>query len=180
MIAARYPARPEGSCPPGTSLPRARWRMRGFTLIELLVTVAIVSVLAAVTLPLAERAVIRTKEQELRVALRQIREGIDAYKRAHEEGRIPRKVGESGYPPTLDVLTDGVVDTKSPNKSMIYFMRRMPRNPMWTDPSTPPARTWGRRSYASPPDHPREGDDVFDVFVQSETRGLNGIPYREW
>jgi general secretion pathway protein G len=162
-----------------TTMPRVAV-VRGFTLIEVLVTVAILSILAAVTLPLAERAVTRTKEQELRVALRQIREGIDAYKRAHDEGRIPRKAGESGYPPSLDLLVEGVVDPKSPNRAVIYFMRRIPRNPLWTDASTPAARTWGRRSYASPPDNPREGDDVFDVFVPSEARGLNGVPYREW
>ncbi len=157
-----------------------RFSVRGFTLIELLVTIAIVSVLAAVTLPLAERAVTRTKEQELRVALRQIREGIDAYKRAHDEGRIPRRAGESGYPPSLELLVEGVVDPKSPARSMIYFMRRIPRNPFWTDPSTPAARTWGRRSYASSFDNPREGDDVFDVYVPGEARGMNGVPYREW
>lgn len=157
-----------------------RSSVRGFTLIELLVTIAIVSVLAAVTLPLAERAVTRTKEQELRVALRQIREGIDAYKRAHDEGRIPRRAGESGYPPSLELLVEGVVDPRSPARSTIYFMRRIPRNPFWTDPSTPAARTWGRRSYASSFDNPREGDDVFDVYVPGETRGMNGVPYREW
>jgi general secretion pathway protein G len=152
----------------------------GFTLLELLVTVAILSVLAAVTLPLAERTVTRAKEQELRVALRQIREGIDAYKRAHDEGRIPRRVGDSGYPPSLEILVEGVVDPKSPTRSVIRFMRRIPRNPFWTDPATPAARTWGRRSYESPHDSPREGDDVFDVYVPGETRGLNGIAYREW
>ncbi|MBC7779717.1 MAG: type II secretion system protein [Proteobacteria bacterium] len=152
----------------------------GFTLIELLITVAIVAILAAATLPLAELVSKRARENELRVALRDLRTGIDAYKRAVDEGRIPKRVDDNGYPPTLEVLVEGVLDPKSPRRSLIYFMRRMPRNPLWTDPTTPAARTWGLRSYASSFDNPRNGEDVYDVFVPSDAVGLNGVPYREW
>src|SRR5687767_8212511 len=54
----------------------------GFTLLELLITVAIISLVATVALPLAELTVQRGKELELKRSLRQIRDGIDAYKRA--------------------------------------------------------------------------------------------------
>ena len=152
----------------------------GFTLIELVITVAIVALLASVVVPYGEVAVQRGKEQELRRALREIREGIDAYKQAVEDGRIQRKVGESGYPRKLEDLVKGVEDQKSPKKERIYFMRRMPRDPLASDPNAEPVATWGKRSYASPPDEPREGDDVFDVYSLSTGKGINGRPYREW
>jgi len=50
----------------------------GFTLIELVITVAIVGVLALLAAPLLEVTAQRHKETELHLALRQIREAIDA------------------------------------------------------------------------------------------------------
>jgi len=154
--------------------------VKGFTLIELVVTVAIVAVLASVALPLNELVAQRAKEQDLRRALRELREAIDAYKQASDEGRIERRVGESGYPRRLEDLAAGVEDQKSPRRERIYFLRRVPRDPFAPDPDAAPAATWGKRSYASPPDEPREGDDVYDVFSHSSAVGINGRPYREW
>lgn len=155
-------------------------KARGFTLIELLITVVIVGILALSAMPLAELTVQRGKESELRSALRQIREAIDTYRRDVEEGRIARKALDSGYPATLDILVTGVEDEKSPTRKKIYFMRRIPRNPLADDARLSNADTWGKRSYASPPDEPKPGDDVFDVFPMGEGVGLNGIPYRDW
>ena len=153
---------------------------RGFTLIELVITVAIVALLATVALPVSELAVQRTKEQELRRTLRQIREAIDLYKQAWDEGRIQKSVGDSGYPKKLEDLAEGVEDQKSPKKEKIYILRRIPRDPLSADPTLSAAATWGKRSYASPPDDPKEGDDVFDVFSLAQGKGINGQPYRDW
>ncbi|QID19660.1 type II secretion system protein [Nitrogeniibacter mangrovi] len=155
-------------------------RRRGFTLIELVVTVAIIGVLAAVAMPLAQMTAQRARESELRVALRTLRNGIDAYKAAGEAGRIAVDAEGSGYPPSLEVLVKGVADIKSPEPKLIYFLRRLPRDPFNADPDLPPEQTWGLRSYKSPPDDPQPGEDVFDVYSLSDRVGLNGIPYRQW
>ena len=157
------------------------WRpQRGFTLIELMVTATIVAVLATVALPLAEMTVKRNRENELRAALRVLRDAIDAYKQAADEGRVLKAADTSGYPPTLEVLVEGVVDARSAKKSRIYFLRRLPRDPMHPDPQVPAAQTWAKRSYDSPPGDVREGRDVYDVYSMSEAEGMNGIPYRQW
>ena len=152
----------------------------GFTLIELVITIAIVAILATISLPLGEIVVQRSKEQELRNALRQIREAIDAYKQLGDEGRITRVAGESGYPKSLDLLVDGIEDARDPKKAKIYLLRRLPADPIAVNPALRAADTWGKRSYASPPTEPKPGDDVFDVYSLSARSGLNGIRYRDW
>jgi general secretion pathway protein G len=155
-------------------------RSRGFTLIELVVTVAIVGLLATAALPLAQLATQRSKETDLRAALREIRTAIDAYKTAADQGRVEKKVETSGYPASLQLLVDGVEDARSDNHTVIYFLRRIPRDPFFPDGSAAAADTWGLRSYESPPDAPQAGDDVFDVYSLAPGKAINGVPYHDW
>lgn len=143
-------------------------------------TLAIMAILVTVAVPLAQIAAQREKERELRSALAEIREAMDAFKRATEQGKIAVNLGESGYPKSLEVLVEGVPDQRSPTARKLYFLRRLPSDPMAGTASEDPAQTWGLRSYESPPDDPQEGDDVFDVYSKSEKVGLNGVPYRDW
>jgi general secretion pathway protein G len=152
----------------------------GFTIIELLASVAIIGILASVAMPLVQNTITREKEQQLRVALMNIRNAIDAYKQATVSGSITLQQGDSGYPPSLLALSGGVPNANSNPPSQIYFLRSIPRDPFFPDQTTPSISTWALRSYASPPDSPAPGDDVFDVHSMSTQVGLNGIPYNEW
>ena len=159
---------------------RVSRELRGFTLIELLVVIAIMAVLASIGLPLAELSHRRTQEEDLRRSLREIRTAIDTYKRLVDLGSIQRTADASGYPTQLAVLTQGVIDSKSPAGTRIYLLRQLPRDPFASSSITAPEDTWDLRSYASPPDDPKPGKDVYDVHSKAVGVGLNGVPYRNW
>lgn len=160
-------------------MSHASRRIGGFTLIELLVAVAILGILASVALPVAESTRRFVVERELREALRTIRGALDRYKAASDAGHIPKAADASGYPPRLSVLVDGVVDAKDPAGRRLYFLRRVPRNPLAAS-HVPADRSWGLRSYRSPPDDPQPGEDVYDVHASVSTVGSNGVAYARW
>jgi len=155
-------------------------RARGFTLIELVITLAVIGLLVSAAFPLAQLVAKREKESELRAALREIRAGIDAYKMAVDTGHVEKEIEKTGYPPDLKSLYVGVRDLTSVNNLNLYFLRRIPRDPFFPDGAVPAEQTWGLRSYASPPDDRKPGDDVYDVYSLATGNGLNGVPYREW
>jgi len=152
----------------------------GFTLIELVVTVLIVAILATGAIPIIQLTVQRNKETELKQALRQIREAIDLYKKAVDEGKIKKFLDQNGYPPNLEVLEQGVVNQADAKGKVIKFIRKIPRDPMNNDPEIKPVETWAIRSYASDAGAPSEGADVYDVHSRSIKKAIDGTLYNTW
>ncbi len=154
-------------------------KVHGFSFIELLVTLVIMGILAMVAVPAMEIAVQRQKESELKHSLYEIRTAIDNYKIAYDNKQIHNEVGSSGYPPNLKILVDGVMDERSPNKTKIYFLRRLPQDP-FVRKKNGNNGNWGLRSYASSAEDPQEGKDVYDIYSTATGVGLNGTSYKEW
>lgn len=146
----------------------------GYTLAELVMVAAIMVALAAVALPVAKYTARRTKEADLRQALRQMRNAIDEYKRYSDLGLIPIDLGTDGYPKELEVLVDGVEIVGQVDKK-VKLLRRIPLDPMTGEAE------WGLRSYQDEPDSTSwGGENVYDVYSLSGGVGLNDVPYRKW
>lgn len=152
----------------------------GFTLIELLVSLVLLAMLVSAAAPLMQLAAKRSKEQELKKSLWQIRDAIDAYKQASDDGLIKKSADQSGYPESLQQLVIGVENIQDSKKRKIYFMRSIPRDPFSTDAELPAAETWAQRSYRSSFEVPEAGEDVYDVHSLSNETGINQQPYSEW
>ena len=152
-------------------------RSRGVTYIELIATAAIMMILASAILPLGRVAAQRQRKIELRRELRQMREAINRYKLAVEQGQIGGtdvKLGSEGYPPDLETLVKGVNRVGTVARKL-KFLRRIP-----VDPVTGTAE-WGLRCYQDEPDSTSWcGDDVWDVYSKSTAKGLDGTPYNTW
>lgn len=151
-----------------------RGRANGYTLTELVVVCTLLVTLAATALPIGRVAAKRSKEAELRLALRLMRNAIDEYKRFTDAGLIPVELGSDGYPPDLETLVEGV-DVVGQIDTRVRFLRRIPVDPMTGDGE------WGLRAYQDEWDSDSwGGGNVYDVYSQSEGMGLNGVEYRLW
>jgi general secretion pathway protein G len=155
-------------------IARRRRSMAGFTLAELVMVAAVLAILATVTLPIAKFAAKRSKEADLRLALREMRMAIDEYKRYSEAGLIPVDIATEGYPKKLDVLVEGVPIVGQVDKKL-KLLRRVPVDPMTGKDE------WGLRSYQDAFDATSwGGENVYDVYSLSKGSGLNGVAYRKW
>ncbi len=150
----------------------------GFTFIELIVATAVLMILASAALPIARVSMRRQNEADLRRVLREMRLAIDQYKDYADNnllGITETRIGTEGYPPSLEVLVDGVVMANDATGRKKKFLRRVP-----IDPITGRAE-WGLRSYTDAPTATAWGGmTVYDVYSKAEGRGLDGSRYRDW
>jgi len=147
------------------------------TYLELIATATILIILASAILPLGRVAVVRQRELELRRALREMRNAVDRYKLAVEQGQIGGtdvKLGSEGYPPDLETLVKGVNRVGALDRKL-KFLRRIPRDPMTG------GTEWGMRCYQDAPDTTSWcGDNVYDVYSKSKGKALDGTIYDAW
>lgn len=174
---------------------RTRAIAAGMTLLELTIACAILLVLATTAVPLARVAVMRRKEESLRVALREIRTAIDRYKDYADQGKIQVKAGTEGYPPDLQTLVTGVplagggvtagipgapagitgASSGSPTTKHLHFLSKIPVDPMTG------STDWGLRSVQDDTDATSwGGQDVFDVYSKASGTAMNGTKYSDW
>jgi general secretion pathway protein G len=151
-------------------------REAGMTLLELIIACSILMILSSMALPLARFTIMRQRERELRLDLREMRGAIDKYKDLADQQKIRVEVGSEGYPPDLETLVKGVaVGGAGASGKNLRFLRRIP-----VDPMTGRAE-WGLRSVQDDPDSTSwGGNNVFDVYSKSTATALDGTPYSTW
>jgi general secretion pathway protein G len=164
----------------------------GVTLLELVVTLAIITVLASIALPLAKMNAKRTRELDLRQQLRIVRQAIDQFhidwNRAGpmligdlcKDNQLACKEvsGDFGYPVSLDVLLEVKLSGEKATVSGVDVRRYLRTIPI--DPMTK-STEWGLRCYRDDPDaNSWCGDDIFDLYTTSDEMALDGTDYRDW
>jgi general secretion pathway protein G len=154
---------------------KIRWQQEsGMTVLELIIASTILIILASAALPVARKAIVAPREEELRRALREMRDAIDRYKDVADRNLVRVQVGSEGYPPDLETLVKGV-EYGSSGVEKKRFLRKIPIDPMtgraeWRLQSVqddPDSKSWG-------------GNNVFDVHSTSDATALDGTKYSDW
>ena len=153
-------------------------------MVELLAVLAILGVLAAMAMPLAQMSAERSREAELKRALWEIRDALDAYHAARLSSAIAAPPGADpagpDYPPNLHALTLLQPDLRATHRGeSLRFLRQVPRDP-FADPTLDPEQSWGLRGYMSEANKPTPGPEVYDVFSRASGTALDGVPLSQW
>lgn len=158
-------------------LDKARRGERGISLFEVGLALGILAILAMVAIPTQQYMLRREKEVELRRDLREMRRAIDEYHRFAVQGLVQQTdVSQDFYPKDLETLVEGVPLVGDPTGKKVRFLRRIPIDPMTK------STEWGLRSTRDDPDSTMwGGENVYDVYSQSEALALDGkTHYNEW
>jgi general secretion pathway protein G len=126
--------------------------VRGFTLIELMVVLTVISILVSIAIPIANSAIVRSKEAVLRSNLYTLRTLIDQY--TADKLKAPQSLD--------DLVSAG-------------YLRSVPKDPI-TDSNT----TWQvvMEDVTLFPEQTETG--IFDVHSGSTATSSDGSPYSEW
>jgi general secretion pathway protein G len=141
-------------------------RAAGLTLIELVISIAILSILAGMAMPLAENGMKRAREVELRENLRRIRTGIDRYYDRMDR-EAPTRPEEEKYPKSMQDLVEKKI------------LRRVPVDPITGKDD------WIIISYTDKFDEEayiinENPENLYDVRSRSEEVALDGTRYVSW
>ena len=124
----------------------------GFTLIELMVVMALITILAGMTVVLYRNSIVNSKEAVLHTDLFRMRDAIDQY-----------YADKAKYPADLQTLvSDG-------------YLRELP-----LDPFTNSRDTWQLIPAEPDPANPTADIGVYDVKSGSDGTALDGTKYNEW
>jgi len=158
------------------SVRRRHSAQSGMTLLELIIACAILLILSSAALPVARFTVVRQREKELRLDLREMRNAIDRYKDLADRNMIRTELGSEGYPPDLQTLVKGVaIGGAGDAGKNIRFLRRIPVDPMTGNVE------WGLRAVQDDPDSTSwGGKNIFDVYSKSTGTALDGTKYSDW
>jgi general secretion pathway protein G len=126
--------------------------VRGFTLIELMMVLTVISILVSMAIPIANSAIVRSKEAVLRSNLYTLRTLIDQY--TADKLKAPQSLD--------DLVSAG-------------YLRSIPKDPI-TDSNT----TWQvvMEDVTLFPEQTETG--IFDVHSGSTAISSDGSPYSEW
>jgi general secretion pathway protein G len=125
---------------------------QGYTLIELMIVLTIISILVTIALPIANAAILRTKEAVLKSNLFTLRSLIDQY--TADKLKAPQSL--------QDLVTAG-------------YLRAIPK-----DPITGSADTWQTVTEESTilPEQTEVG--IYDIHSGSSATSSEGTPYNTW
>ncbi|MBK5292861.1 MAG: type II secretion system protein [Acidobacteriia bacterium] len=133
----------------GKEVTRAR---RGYTLVEIVIVLTIISILVSISVPLYQKAILRTKESVLRSNLFSIRTVIDEY--TYDKQKAPQSL--------QDLVSEG-------------YLRQIPE-----DPITGNNQSWKIVMEDSLTMVSQTEPGIFDVRSGSDKTSLEGTPYTEW
>lgn len=152
----------------------------GFTIAELITVVAIISILAALAMPVASFGFRRQRELQLRERLRRITDAIDRYHdlrlaQPPNNIKVPPDLGQGDYPKELVELTKPIELTSG--KKVVLLRDRDLIDPMTGK------KEWITLSDRDDPDKSSssDGPNIFEVHSTSTALSLDGkTHYNEW